>query len=262
MSLRYGILNLVVFIIVILLASKTYRAWTNPIEVTPEREVIKKTLEKVKSPPIAGDKNESLNLSSYITISEKNIFSPDRKDFPTQTKPQVKKPVVRPQISLYGVTLADDYQSACIGNSASPAKKGEREAMTVKIGDRIGEYKLAKILPDRIALEAMADTFEVLLYDHTKPKKRIYAKTETKAAEITTTIPASSSSSASPQIIPAQEPPKAAASIRERTTKTPLPRPAPPAPSPSPRSRRAAPYAPGTSAPTGPPEPLRGPNNP
>jgi len=238
-SLRYGILNILVFVIIILLASKTYEAWIDPVEVTPEKEGIRKTLEKVKSPAIAGDKKESSNLPSHMIISEKNIFSPERKEFPTQTRPEVKKPVVRPQISLFGVTLADDYQSACIGNSASPVKKGEREAMTVRIGDRIGEYKLAKILPDRIALEAMEDTFEVLLYDPAKPKKRIYAKTESKPATITTTIPASSATSASPQIIPAQEPPKTAASIRERTTRTPLPRPAPPAPSPSPRSRRA-----------------------
>ena len=262
MSLRYGILNLLVFIIIILLASKTYKAWTDPIEVTPAKEVIRKTLEKIKSPTIAEDRKESPNLSPYITISEKNIFSPERREFPTQTKPEVKKPLVRPQISLYGVTLSADYQSACIGNSASPVKKGEREAMTVKVGDNIGEYKLAKIFPDRIALEAMGDTFEVLLYDPAKPKKRIYAKAESKPAAITTTIPAFSSSSATPQTIHAQELPKTAGSVRERTTKTPLPRPAPPAPSPSPRSRRTAPYASGTSIPTGPPEPLRGPNNP
>jgi len=255
-SLRYSILNLMVFVVVILLASRTYKAWINPIEVTPEKEGMRKTLEKVKSPPIVGDKKESSNLYPHVIISEKNIFNPERKEFPTQTKAEVKKPVVRPQIALYGITLADDYQSACIGNSGTPVKKGEREAMTLKIGDNIGEYKLAKILPDRIALEAMEDTFEVLLYDPAKPKKRIYAKSESKPAAITTTIPASSAASASPQIIPAQESPKAAGSVRERTTKTPLPRPAPPTPSPSPRSRRTAPYAPGTSAPTGQPEAL------
>ena len=113
MSLRYGILNLLVFVIIILLASKTYKVWINPVEMTPEKEVIKKTLE-IKSPPIPGIKKESPNPSPHIAISEKNIFSPDRREFPTQAKPEVKKPVVRPQISLYGVTLADNYQSACI----------------------------------------------------------------------------------------------------------------------------------------------------
>jgi len=258
-SLRYGILNLLVFVVIILLASRTYKAWTDPIEVTPQREAVRKTLEKTKSPPIAEDKKESSNLTPHMIISEKNIFSPDRRDFPIQTKPEVKKPVVRPQISLYGVTLADDYQSACIGNSGSPAKKGERETTTVKLGDRIGEYKLAKILPDRIALEAMEDTFEVFLYDPAKPKKRIYAKAESKPATITSTIPPSSATSALPQIIPVQEPPKTAGSVRERTTRTPLPRPAPPAPSPSPRSRRAAPYAPGASGPAGQPGTPTGP---
>lgn len=145
MSLRYGILNLLVFIIIILLASKTYKTWIDPIEATPEKIGIKKPVERIQSPPIAGDKKESPNLSPHIIISGKNIFSPDRKDFPV---PEGKKPVVRPQVILYGVTMAGDYQSACIGNSGSPVKKGERETITLKIGDRIGEYKLEKILPD------------------------------------------------------------------------------------------------------------------
>lgn len=44
--------------------------------------------------------------------------------------------------------------------------------MTLKIGDRVGEYKMTKILPDRITLEADQDRFEVLLFDPRSPKKR------------------------------------------------------------------------------------------
>ena len=65
MSLRYGILNLLVFVVIILLASRTYKAWTDPIEVTPEREAVKKTAEKTKSPPIVEDKKESPNLPPH-----------------------------------------------------------------------------------------------------------------------------------------------------------------------------------------------------
>ena len=266
MSLRYGILNLLVFIIIILLASKTYKTWIDPIEVTPEKIGIKKPVERIESPPIAEDKKESPNLYPHIIISGKNIFSPDRKDFPV---PEGRKPIVRPQVILYGVTMADDYQSACIGNSVSPLKKGEREAMTVKIGDRIGEYRLAKILPDRIALEAMEDTFEVLLYDPSKPKKRIYAKSETKPAAITSTLSASPSSStnspASLQTTPSQETLKSAESVTGRMARTQAPMPAPPGPSPSPRSGRTSvrsAYAPSPSTPIGPPGASTGRQNP
>ena len=225
MSLRYGILNLLVFISIILLASKIYETWMHPIEVPLEMEATEKQVPKIQIPQIIQEKKEFSNIPSYTTISEKNIFNPERRDFTTQFGPERKKPLVRPQIILYGVAMAGDYQSASVSNPGRPLKKGEREAMTLKIGDRIGEYKLAKILPDRIALEAMEDTFEVLLYDPNKPKQRIYAKTDTKPAAITSTLhtsPATSTtSSASSQITPSQEAPKAAESVRESATRTP-----------------------------------------
>jgi hypothetical protein len=142
--------------------------------------------------------------------------------------------------------MADDYQSASIANPGRPLKKGEREAMTLRIGDKVGEYKLAKIFPDRIALEAAEDNFEVLLYDPNKPKQRVYAKAETKPAAITTVLPTSTvpstTPSASPQMTPFQEAPKPAESISESATKTQPPQTSsiPPYPQPTLRSRRAS----------------------
>ena len=266
MSLRYGILNLSVLIIIILLASKTYKIWTEPIDITIGKETARKSVNKVEIPKIAEGKKEPSNNSSSI-IYEKNIFSPERKDFPTQSGPEGKKPVVRPQIILHGVTIATDYQSASISNPGRLLRKGEREAMTLKIGDRIGEYKLAKILPDRISLEAVEDSFEVLLHDSNKPKQRIYAKTETKPAAITTILPtstvSSTTSSVSSQITRSQDGTKVAETTRESATKTKLPETSslPPYPQPTLRSRRAS-TEPSPSTPTGPPETLTRSKNP
>ena len=56
--------------------------------------------------------------------------------------------------------------------------------MTLKIGEKIGEYKLAKILPDRITMEATGDSFDVLLYDPKVPKKKPEIRTaEDKAVQ-------------------------------------------------------------------------------
>ncbi len=246
MKLRYGILCILILAILVFLVSKNYNTRTNEVEFTPAKEEMKKPVAKTEVPRIIEEKKESSNLSSHVTISEKNIFNPERRDFPTQFGPEGKKPVVRPQIILYGVTMAGDYQSACIGNLGSPVKRGEREAITLKIGDKVGEYKLAKILSDRIALEAMEDTFEILLYDPNKPKQRVYAKAETKPASITTVLPtstaSSAASSASSQITASQEAPIAAESIRESATRTPVPATSssPPYPQPTLRSRRAS----------------------
>jgi hypothetical protein len=267
MALKYGILNLLVFISVLLLALKNYETWTRPTEVTPATRAASNQGTKIEFPKTIEGKKEFPSISSNMIISEKNIFSPERKDFPIQTGPEGKKPVVRPQIILYGVTMAGDYQSASISNPGRPLKKGEREAMTLKIGDRIGEYKLAKILPDRIALEAVEDTFEVLLHDPNKPKQRIYAKTETKPAAITSalsTSPGSSTtSSALSHVTASQEAPKEAESVRESASRTQTPQTSsiPPYPQPTLRSRRASTET-SSSIPTGPAGILTQPNNP
>ena len=192
MSLKYGVLSLLIFFAIFLLVFKNYETWTLPVEVLPETGATKKSVQKTESPPTGVGQKELTDIQSYILISEKNIFSPDRKEFPVALSPfaeSVKKPIVRPQIVLYGVTLAGDYQSASIVNPGRPLKKGERETMSVKVGDQIGEFKVVKILLDRIVMEAAEDSFEVLLYDAKSPKQRTYAKTEAKSAAVTTTLP-------------------------------------------------------------------------
>jgi hypothetical protein len=115
----------------------------------------------------------------------------------------------------------------------------------------------------------MEDTFEVLLYDPSKPKKRIYAKTEVKSATITIALSASPSSSttspASLQTTPSQETLKSAESVTGRKARTQAPKPAPPAPSPLPRSGRAPAglvYPPSPSTSVGPPGASTGRQNP
>lgn len=240
MSLRHGVLSLLVLFFVLLLGLKNYEIWTLPIEIVPEKGATKKTGTKIESPPVMGGQKEPTPIASYIFVAEKNIFNPDRKDFPIVAPPpgspgsEVKKPIVRPQIILYGVTIIGDYQSASVANPGRPLKKGERELMTLKIGDRIGEYKLAKILPDQITMEAAEDTFDVFLYDSKFPKQRTYVKTETKPAAITSTLP----TPATPPAGAPKPPTPPGEAIRERVVTTPVPRPVTPAPIPAPRTRR------------------------
>ncbi len=209
MSLRYGVLCLLLFFVVLLLFFKNYETWTLPIEVFPEKEAIKKSGTKIEGSPLIAGQKEPSTVESYVFIAEKNIFNPERKDFPVITSPMAdpsKRPLMRPKIILYGVTLAGDYQSASIANLGRPIQKGEREIMTLKLGDRIGEYQLTKILPDRIMMEAPEDTFEVLLYDPNMPKKRVPIKTETKTTTITSTLPPSAPTpTEAPKPMPARE---------------------------------------------------------
>ena len=227
MSLRYAVFCLLLCFVVVLLALKNVEVWTQPIEGVLQEGGPKKGETRVEGPFTLGTQRETTSIASFILVSEKNIFNPERKEF-SLTNLDQSKPMTRPQIILYGVTLAKDYQSASIVNPGRPLRKGEREMMTLKIGDRVGEYKLTRVLPDRITMEAGEDSFEVLLYDSNMPKRRTAAKTESRPAEITSTAPAPV-----PAPVPrAAEAPKPAEPPKERVIEPPLPRPViPPPPS-------------------------------
>ena len=187
MKLRYGVVNVLLCFIIFLLIFKKDQIWTPP-QVTDKKEGVKKSesstefLRASPVPPGASFRD------SLMVIAEKNIFNPDRKEF---SLPAVEpaKPMSRPPIQLYGVMITNDLQTVSIANPTKPLPKGEREIKTIKIGDRVGDYRLTQILPDRITLEAPGDSYEVLLYDPKSPKKRTAVMTPSKPAEITSALP-------------------------------------------------------------------------
>jgi len=184
MSFKYGLLNFLLLCTALFFTLKNYEVWTRPINLVPEKEGVKKVRNKPEMPPNPDKENTPASLNSSIPIAVKNIFSPERKEF-SSTPGGQSKPTARPQIILYGVVITPDYQSASVVNPGRPLYKGERETKTIKGGDRIGGYKLAKILPDRITMEAPGDSFDVLLYDPKVPKK----KPEIGTAEVKTVQP-------------------------------------------------------------------------
>jgi len=178
MSRTLYLINFILIVLVIFLAAKDYGEWTQAKPRGAEGIVSKAKASAVAAPALTSAKNEAVDLKNYKSISEKNLFSPDRKEFPIPLGPggsggpgDTKKPLARPNVTLYGVVIADEFSSAVINNPGRRAEKGERDTMSVKIGDKVGEYRVANILGDRINLEAEGDSFDVLLYDPAKPKK-------------------------------------------------------------------------------------------
>ncbi len=257
MSVKYGILSLLAVVIISVLAVKNYETWTAPA-ATVERPVLRKMAVKAETPPAPQGQKGTDSLQSCILVAQKNLFTPDRKEFPIVVPAAVggdgaresKKPIVRPQIVLYGVTIIGDYQSASLSSPGRPLKKGEREVMTLKVGESLGEYKLAKVMQDRITLEAPGDSFDVMLYT---PKQRTYAKTELKPAMVTSTAAAPPGAPTAPA---APRPGVAQPSPQGSIAESHLPRPVTPAATPSvtPRARRWSPPSSSGSAPA--PSPL------
>jgi hypothetical protein len=225
MSFRYGVVCLLLLFGIVILSLKNYDQWMLPIEVADEKGTLKKSGTTVEGSRLFVGQKEKAGVGSYLLLAEKNIFHPERKDFPI-ISPSLgdpsKRQMTRPQIILYGVMLDGDYQSASVSNPGRPMQRGEREIMTLKVGDRIGEYQLIQILPDRIMLEGPEDKFEVLLYDSKIQKKRTYVKTEIKPATTTTSSPPQRLTPSSPSGRP-----------EERIVETQGPRPFPPTLSPS-----------------------------
>ena len=241
MSPRYAVLSLVALFVIFLLILKNYETWTRPIETAPERTTTRKQEAKIENPAPLRPQRVAGPAQSYVAIAGKNIFSPDRKDFPVQSSEA--RAIVRPQVILYGVTIGNGYQFASIVNPGRRLLRGERETLSVKVGDKVGDYKLAKISSDRITLEAEGDAFEVLLYDPKAPKKRVDVKTETKPATVTSTLPSPQAGAASPAgsaRTPTSTPsvtPKSPAPTQQFVS-PPVPTPSAPSTSPLPYIRR------------------------
>lgn len=251
MSSRYGFLSFLALAVLLILVFKNYEVWTRPIELVPEKNVVKRSQSRPEVPPLTGSQKDPASIKSYVSIAAKNIFSPERKDFPTPMG-NGRRELVRPQIVLYGVTIVGDYRAASISSPGRPLQKGERETFTVRAGERVGDYKLAKILSDRITLEGQGDTFEVLLYDAKLPKRRTNVRTEGRPATVTSTQPtpgapppgtpvpvATPTAAGTPMPIPP--------AVQGRVT-TPTPAPVSPA-TPFPSRRGRTPYYPPSSSP-------------
>ena len=197
MTSRYGIFCLILFFAVLGLGFKNYEIWSQPAGVVIKREVPKKPETRTENLAAVAVLEEATPRDVYKAIAEKNIFHPERQEFPLIATEQARSSA-RPQIALYGIVVGRDYQSATIVSPGKPLMKGEREAKTVKVGDRIGDYRVEKIQEDRIVMESAGDSFEVLLYDPSAPKKRIEVKTPVQPVAVTSSVGGPSPASGSP----------------------------------------------------------------
>ena len=223
-SKKYLVLNILLCLVILVFAIDSYEIWHEQAELLTDTGIAHwKSEIKDENPPTASTK-EPVSAQSYNLIAEKNIFSPERKDFPIPPAPaESQKPIVRPSVVLYGVAIGENRQYAVVVNPGRTLRKGERETLHLTVGEKIGEYRLAKILPDRITMEGNGDTFEVLLYDSKNPKRPIEPRPKTQPTRIASfQIAAAPDSGNAPNSVPSQESlDKPAAQVHARVTALP-----------------------------------------
>ncbi|MGB9700315.1 MAG: hypothetical protein ACPL5I_13130, partial [Thermodesulfobacteriota bacterium] len=182
---HYGFLNFILSVIIIFLFIKNYETWSKPDSELIIKEEGKRSESKGDAFPLLSTPNiPKFDASSLTIIAEKNIFHPERREFLSLNPEQPKAIAMnRPQLQLQGVLITDEVQKASLILQGKSLAKGEKAAKTLNLGDQIGEYKLTKILPDRIVLEGPGDVYEVFLYDLKSPKKRMEIRTPTRPTE-------------------------------------------------------------------------------
>jgi hypothetical protein len=231
MTSRNGVLGLMVLLVVIILGFKNYEIWSASGLPRSSKSDVRKAGVKLEPLPAFLPARERASAAPYLAIAEKNIFSPDRKDFAAQMS-EGSAPLSRPQVVLYGVVIGDQFQTASVVSRGRVLLKGERELKTLKLGDQIGGYKLTKIFPDRITLEAAGDSFEVLLFDPKSPKRHVDVRTTSPppATSSRLAVPPSRSGPTAPVArgtVSSQTAPKPMGSVPQRAVQVPPPRPTP-----------------------------------
>jgi type II secretory pathway component PulC len=185
--MKYFVLNILLFFVVLVIAVENYETWNPLAESLPHTGIAPVKYKIIdENPPRMASTKEAMSVQSYDLISEKNIFSPERTEFPIPAAAPTEaiKPIVRPQIILYGVAIGEDYQSATIVIPGRTLQKDERLTTNLKVGGKIGEYTLAKISPDRITMEGNGDSFEVPLDDLRSPKRFVEPRPKSKPVRI------------------------------------------------------------------------------
>lgn len=158
--------------------------------------------------------------STYNSVAEKNLFSPDRAESPAgeATEPESPGIVSKQKIFLYGIVTLDGKKQALINypETGAGVPRGQTKDRWVKAGDSIGDLSVARIDKDRIVLREGASEHEISLHDDNKPvrqQKTVTPGSSTPVVVVTDTSPEPVATSAAPEAAVSQ--PASAAGKRE-----------------------------------------------
>ena len=150
--------------------------------------------------------------TTYGPILEKNIFSPERKEYlpPPEAGPEVKQEATELEIPgkkvvLYGVILMDGYKKALVTNLDRKAK--EREVVWIEEGQSLGNFRVSRIEKTKVVVQGNNQEYEISLYAEDKPARTNVPVDAGKPTVITATgaaQPAHATQAASPPPPPAK----------------------------------------------------------
>jgi hypothetical protein len=149
------------------LGVRLYEVWTSR-SVTDPRETPPAVAVEAPAPKTATQARPA--LTEFAGVAERNLFSPTR----TETPPEPVRPAAgsspppppAPKPKLYGIVLLSQG-----GGRAYLEDAQKRRVLAYSVGDLVGDARLEQIRNDRVVLRRGGETFEVLLYDPSKPRQ-------------------------------------------------------------------------------------------
>ncbi|MBI5074877.1 MAG: hypothetical protein HZB62_06885 [Nitrospirae bacterium] len=106
----------------------------------------------------------------FVTITEQNVFHPERKIPLTATEAQA---VPKADFVLYGTLISDTLKLAFMDDLKSPQStpgRGKRQH-TVSQGKSLSGYMLTEVFTDRVVMVRGEERIEVSVKDPSKPKR-------------------------------------------------------------------------------------------
>jgi type II secretion system (T2SS) protein C len=146
---------------------RLYEAWSTYAPAAATEPVPATTKE---APPPRPDATAAPPLTAYAIVAERNLFSPTRSEAPPEPPRPAPGSVAAappaPKPKLYGVVLLPEGRGRAYLEDAQ-----RRRVFAYSVGDLVGDARLEQIKTDRVVLRRGSESFEVLLYDPTKPRQ-------------------------------------------------------------------------------------------
>lgn len=188
MITRIWLINIILALCALFAGSMAYRVWVQEESLgrgTAPSAPSVSTPEKTRP-----NKGTFLRESAYKVITERSLFSSDRKEsLPEEPKKKTEKkqPVISgKKIHLYGVIIMEDERKALIDNPVRGPDEPQKK--WVCIGDAFSDLRVAAIEPESILLRQGKNEYEISLYDDEEKRSQSSAESRTSSPSTPTVV--------------------------------------------------------------------------
>lgn len=175
MNSKTWLINVMLLGVVFFLGAKVYGIWSHGVAKLEKVANFKTDLRHDIAVSEMVKRKSLLPESAYEVLVKKDLFVPQRQvpdDESARTDTDLKKiPAFSRKTYLYGVVFMKGERAALVTNLNG--KPGKMKEVWVHVGDALGDFTVSQIEKEKIVLEENKKTYDVLLFDKDKPRRRV-----------------------------------------------------------------------------------------